>query len=108
MDLRCHNFSIISLLISIDPRHSLVEVTPESWPVCYICVVEQRSSHRALAHVRSLFPSAKHLTTHGVDYDHGGVYGAAKRDHGPHGDGGVVGAEGPEDAEVARAVRQLA
>lgn len=48
------------------------------------------------------------LTAHRIYDDHSGVNGAAQCDHGSHGDGGVVGTEGAQNAEVPWAVSQLA
>lgn len=44
---------------------------------------------------------------HRVHQDHGGIERAAEGDHGAHGYGGVVCAEGLEDTQVAGTVGQL-
>lgn len=44
---------------------------------------------------------------HWVHQDHSGVERAAESDHGAHGYGGVVCAEGLEDTQVAGTVGQL-
>lgn len=67
-----------------------------------------RQAQRRYEILHSSTVTAGRLTAHGVDDDHGGVDGAAQRDHSADGDRGVVGAEGAKNAQVARAVGQLA